>query len=629
LTKWNTSGQDLVDAFKYGTLTDGKWCSFSTANGLTCAQDTPAGAGDVTGGSASGAGELAAYTDTSGKAITRSYVAFSGPSTSVKTKTASNANDTIAELGQANNFSVGQTISAVNAASGSATAATLSGTLGIFNGSDTFRALYLNYTNSNHTGTGNTVALIDVPAISGDANSNFYGLRFGNFTGTSGAAGEVEQAINVGTGFDHGLYSKSPVYIGDDTNGLTISASGAMTAAGTASIPAASLLIASQAAGDTLYASSSTAWSRLAKGAAYSLKRMNSGATAPEWSTATIDDSTANVTKLANGTSSLQIKAGQALNFTGTFTDGKLCTYTASGSVIACNTDAAGGGNVSNSGTPTAGQIATWVNATTITGTAAPTGLTSVSFGADPADSGAVRLSNNTAVAWEQSSPGTDIFVALDDSNIFHVGQNAATISIGTSGTGNTTVVGDLTITGNDIIVGSATNGARITGGNGLITFKGEGDGTDEDLTINLNSSNVATVSSSTGVTDISLSALNLATTGSIAGGIPITSDNNGMSSAEMTSAGMYGRMYLATGAGTWALPGAATGMNFCIYSTTAAAIVINPDNGDTITLNGTALSAGDSITSASGAGDFICLLAVSADSWITLGRSGTWTDTN
>lgn len=252
-----------------------------------------------------------------------------------------------------------------------------------------------------------------------------------------------------------------------------------------------------------------------------------------------------------------------------------------------------------------------------------------LAFGADPADSGAVRLSNNTAVAWEASTPGTDVFIALDSSDILHVGQNAATISIGTSGTGNTTVVGDLTVTGNDIIVGSVGNGARITGGNGLITFKGEGDGQDEDLTINLNVTNTATVSSSTGVTDISLSALNLATTGSIAGGIPITSDNNGMTSGEMTTAGMYGRMYLATGAGTWNLPGAATGMNFCIYSTTAAAIVINPDNGDTITLNGTALSAGDSITSASGAGDFICLLAVSADSWITLGRSGTWTDTN
>ena len=65
------------------------------------------------------------------------------------------------------------------------------------------------------------------------------------------------------------------------------------------------------------------------------------------------------------------------------------------------------------------------------------------------------------------------------------------------------------------------------------------------------------------------------------------------------------------------------------MYSTTAAAIVINPDDSDDITLNGTLLADGDSITSASGAGDFICMVAIDATHWYTLGRSGTWTDTN
>ncbi len=54
-----------------------------------------------------------------------------------------------------------------------------------------------------------------------------------------------------------------------------------------------------------------------------------------------------------------------------------------------------------------------------------------LSFGADPAESGALRLSNNTAVAWEQSTPGTDIFLALDSSDIFQVGQNAVNITLG------------------------------------------------------------------------------------------------------------------------------------------------------------------------------------------------------
>lgn len=46
-----------------------------------------------------------------------------------------------------------------------------------------------------------------------------------------------------------------------------------------------SLTIASQAAGDIIYASSSSAWARLAKGTALQGLRMNSGATAPEWAT--------------------------------------------------------------------------------------------------------------------------------------------------------------------------------------------------------------------------------------------------------------------------------------------------------------------------------------------------------
>lgn len=150
-----------------------------------------------------------------------------------------------------------------------------------------------------------------------------------------------------------------------------------------------------------------------------------------------------------------------------------------------------------------------------------------------------------------------------------------------------------------------------------------------EELTFTATSTTQLTVSSGSGITDVSFSALNLATTGTITGAIKINSDSNGMSSAEMTTAGMYGTFYLATGAGTWNLPGAAAGMSFCIYSTTAAAVVINPDDGDVITLNGTALTAGDSITSASAAGDFICLVAADATNWYTLGRSGTWTDTN
>jgi hypothetical protein len=51
----------------------------------------------------------------------------------------------------------------------------------------------------------------------------------------------------------------------------------------------ANLVISSQATGDTLYASSATAWARLAKGTAYQNLKMNSGATAPEWADDVVD----------------------------------------------------------------------------------------------------------------------------------------------------------------------------------------------------------------------------------------------------------------------------------------------------------------------------------------------------
>lgn len=51
LTKWGPSGKALVDGPKIGTFTDAKWCSFSTAGGLACTEDAPAGSGDVTAAS--------------------------------------------------------------------------------------------------------------------------------------------------------------------------------------------------------------------------------------------------------------------------------------------------------------------------------------------------------------------------------------------------------------------------------------------------------------------------------------------------------------------------------------------------------------------------------------------------
>jgi hypothetical protein len=86
------------------------------------------------------------------------------------------------------------TISAVNAAGGSANALTLSGTLGIMDGSDIFRGIYLNYTNADHTGSSN----------------NIYGILINDITGDSEAD---EVALKIGLGWDYGIHTYSPIVI--------------------------------------------------------------------------------------------------------------------------------------------------------------------------------------------------------------------------------------------------------------------------------------------------------------------------------------------------------------------------------------------------------------------------------
>jgi hypothetical protein len=208
----------------------------------------------------------------------------------------------------------------------------------------------------------------------------------------------------------------------------------------------------------------------------------------------------------------------------------------------------------------------------------------------------------------------------------------AVTDTIATIGTAQT-FTGTQTFA-TDIILTSATAGARITGGNGLITFKGEGDGTDEDLTINLNSANVATVSSSTGVTALNISALNLITTGIVSGGINISSDADGMTAANMIAAdlsttGLYGTMFIATGAGTWILPDVASaGQSACLMdSGTAHDLILDVTAGSTIRLKGTEQADGVGITNAAGSttGDFVCVISVAAHKWSTVGMGGTW----
>jgi hypothetical protein len=105
-------------------------------------------------------------------------------------------------------------------------------TLAAMNGSDTVNIQSYEPTNANHTGTGNTLSVINIAAITGDANSNLNAVNIGALTGTAGAASELETAINMGDGWDIELYMQTATpIIRMNANGLlTIDDTGNVTA---------------------------------------------------------------------------------------------------------------------------------------------------------------------------------------------------------------------------------------------------------------------------------------------------------------------------------------------------------------------------------------------------------------
>ena len=109
---------------------------------------------------------------------------------------------------------------------------------------------------------------------------------------------------------------------------------------------------------------------------------------------------------------------------------------------------------------------------------------------------------------------------------------------------------------------------------------------------------------------------------------------------ATLTVAEMNGLVFM-TAAGTLVLPEIVASSPTSSQVTPGASVcvavrddneqvVIDPNNNDSITLSGTKDTAGDSIqntvSESTGAGDFICLIAVEADNWFSTVSSGTWT---
>ena len=442
--------------------------------------------------------------------------------------------------------------------------------------------------------TGASYQINGTNVIGGGSNGS-YGVTLTN--NTSFTPGSVDQILFLSNVFQ--INQNGTLYsgvIGPSAGQVTIAGP---TAARTVTFPDAAftvakndgsnLTFASQAVGDLAYATSTTAYGRLGIGAAYSFLRTNSGATAPQWSTATIDDSTSNVTKLANGTSSLQIKAGQALNFTGTFTDGDVCTYTASGSVIGCNTSVGGGGNVSNSGTPTQYQWPQWASATTLTG--------------------------NTVTASKVVCSGTNS-VPQACTNLTDTAIPTGTFASQSYGS---TAVGDILIAGSS----GVPTGKLADVATGSILVSG-GVATAPAYATAIPSGVTATTQSAGD------DSTKLATTAYMDQGPLTVVETSGSPLTVPAKSGVY---WNNSGAAySFDLPTPTVGLQFCFgsYRTAAYAISVIPPASTYIVYKGVLGTAGSAtgIVSGGAAGDQICLVADSTTSYEVMGAGqGTWTN--
>jgi len=363
--------------------------------------------------------------------------------------------------------------------------------------------------------------------------------------------------------------------------------------------------------------------------------------------------------------------------FSGPATTAKTYTLPNQNATIVCESVATGGILLGDSTPDAGGEIGYASNAFTLYGgsedlsltagtntwtLSSSTGVTDVSMGslrlltaASTSSMAGFRLPHGTAPSsptngdvWTTTS---GLYVQINGSTVGPLGTGgsmtypSAGIAVSTGsawGTSLTAPSGAIVGTTDTQTLTNKTFGGNITlqngeliknGTNGRIDLAGGGGTNNEDLTIDLESTaNTVTFGSTTGVTDISFGALNLATTGTISGRVPVYEKS---STASLTAAECRGTFIMATAAITLTLPAAATvgyGSVVCFFIRDASEkLGVDVQSAEKINNAGTAGGAGKMVSS-TGAGNFVSLISTTdadgsgTDGWIVLGTRGTWT---
>jgi hypothetical protein len=164
------------------------------------------------------------------------------------------------------------------------------------------------------------------------------------------------------------------------------------------------------------------------------------------------------------------------------------------------------------------------------------------------------------------------------------------------------------------------------------ICFTHSGGTVNEELCLAMDDvSNIIQFESGSGATELNFGALQMVTTGDIFGTVnQVTKTSNYTVGTDDTDE-VRGTMFNNqgdTGVITFTLPAITNaGESVCFMDREGYVITIEIDGGDIIVLNGTELTAGNTIDSPGSAGDYVCLVSEDTTYWVVWGSSGTWID--